>query len=407
MRGCLAALIAVVFATMACASIHGSATYLGFVATRTATPHRQNLAINSMTTRTAHVARDNITQLKLLSGNWFVCEDVINGSCATQYAEQGSGASQTRTAVFEYPAGTYHRVTWGGSSSVTEANGATDIVSDWIAVTIPKGAAFWTQEYVSNSAGIIYLSQVGNNEFSTTLGDKTVLGGSDATGTNFSDGGAFGAAGGYGMFPYGILAMTSNAAVLIIGTSRTEGIFDTVDSSGDLGIIARSVGQYWGYVNGGVTGQSLANFNSSHSKRATLGKYSSQVIFEGPTNDDLSAGLPSLEATMQSAWAVYPSEKVYSTTCDPDTSSTDEWETTANQTVSKNFSGVNGYIDGVPSPILGAYDIATVTASQVAGKWNGDGSTPQLWTWDGTHETQHANLAIESSGVIPAGGYIR
>ncbi len=118
--------------------------------------------------------------------------------------------------------------------------------------------------------------------------------------------------------------------------------------------------------------------------------------------NDVITTLSTVEANLQTLWGLFSSKKVYAVTCDPSTTSTDSWETTANQTISSNYetTGVNPYLRTVPSPLLGVFDITTVTANQAASKWNPGGVTPDLWTSEGLHETQYANLAIAASGLM-------
>lgn len=382
------------------------APYLGFVATRCGVAHRQNVALSSICGRTAHVATDNIVAIKLLSGNWFVDEDIIGGSGGT-YLEKGTGSSQTRTASIEYPAGTINRIKWSGATSILETSGQNNVLSDWCSVSIPKGATFWSCENVSgNTSGIAFLTGVGNNEFDVVDGDKTRLDGTDSTGVpgaSWTDGGSYGtgqgATGGYGIFPLGLLATTQRGSVMAIGSSRTEGIYDTANTHG-MGITCRALGDLGvGYVNAGVSGDSHARFIASHANRLTLAAYCSHVLIEGPTNDVLTIEA-TVEANIQTILGYFAGKKRLLTTCDTETSSTDNWKTVANQTVTKDFTTVNSYIRSHPSNCDGVIDLTAVTMT--SNKWNADGSTAKLWTYDGTHEQAYACQHISASGIMPA-----
>lgn len=393
----------------------GRAAYLGQVATRCAVPHRQNTGLTTITSSVVHAATDNIVALKLLSGNWFVNEAIINGSGGGDFTERGTGHSQTRTAGV-WVNGVFSRFKWSGASSVTEADGAVDILSDWLPVTIAQGpAAFRSEQFVSNPSGIAYWTGIGNIPFNIAIGDKTSLDAADKTGTTWTDGSfggsTFGAAAGYGLFPYGLLAMTKRGSVIIIpGNSRDEGIYDTLDASGDSGYEARALGAGGiGYIQASVNGDSYEKFNASNAKRLSLVKYATHGIAPGPTNSALTS-LATLEATCQTAWASIIGAagsqglNLYGTTCDPETTGAWTLVNQTDQTISKDFEtfGINPYLRSVPSPLKGCFDFTTVTATGVRGNryWNADGVTPQKWTQDGTHPQQFAYLATVAAGII-------
>jgi hypothetical protein len=365
-------------------------SYLGVVATRGTVPTNFTNTFTTWMTRSAHFSRDTITSLKIIVPNFYV--DVPGST----FVELGTGATTTVTASIEYPQGTFTQIKFSGSASGSVTSGSY-LVSDATAIAIPNNTQFWVRMYMTNPNGQVYDGSgfQGNaaigDACNTFDGDKTLSG---TVSSQFP---------GYMTAPLAIIAQTLQPSVELIGTSRMAGLKDVYTANnGDLGIAARSIGPSFGYIQAGIPSDTVPNFIASHTNRVALSQYVSHVIAEGPTNN--AAGTSN--GQLQQYWGFFPpnGNQVFAITCDPETTSSDSWATSGNQTVSVNYSTVNAFMNTLPLPILRSFDITTVTAT--ANKWNVDG-TANKWTADGIHESQFTNLQIQASGVILASAFYR
>jgi hypothetical protein len=364
----------------------GRTPYLGFVATRGYVPTNFEPTFTTWMTRSYHVARVPITSLRIAVPNFYV-------NTANQ-TETGTGGTTTITASVEYPSTVMKQIRFNGAASTTIASG-TFVVSDPVAVQIPDNTAFWIRMYMPNASGQVYdgfgkAGLVANGDVCNNFdGDKTLSG---TVSSQFA---------GFMTAPFAIIGYTTEPSFLCTGTSRVHGVSDTQDSSGDMGIICRSIGPSYGYVNAGVNSDTVSGFVASHTNRVAIADYCSHVIAEGPTNDDISVPA-TYQGNLQSMWGYFKGKgkKVYAVTCDPVTTGAWTLANQTDQTVSRNYeSSVNPYLRANPGPLSGVFDITRVTATGVANKWLADGTVAK-YTDDGIHETQFTNLAIQTAKVI-------
>jgi hypothetical protein len=334
--------------------------------------------------------------------NWYVDEGpTYNGT----FDEVGPGATATVTASIEYPAGTLTQVKFSGQSSGTIANGG-QLISDIFTIPggIPAGATFWERTYVTNPDGL----PLRNNRSYGAVGDVGIGGTSGV-----ADQTMIPTMTGIGADPqttYGAVAIigpTSSRAFCLIGDSRTYGIYDTMDSTGDLGTSARSIGPNYAYSNMGIPSDRARYFNSYHTIRgALINSYCTDVIDAYGINDLSSlTSATGLEGLLTTQWSYFPSKRIYQLTLDPETSSTDDWETLANQspTVGGNYNQLvpfNTWVMTKPSPLTNSFDINSIVSYPGQPLYWNVNDTPFWYTPDGIHETRTANLAIQASGII-------
>ena len=396
--------------------------------------------------RSAHTARVAITQLAIVLPNWWWDRGASKLELTT------AGPVQFRASI-EYPENTLIPVTFDGQARpLVSENGA--IVSDLIPVSIPAGARFAVRFWAfyagsgntpfSNYANDLFgngpfreVSQFGTG--AVTDYSQQLMTGAPAL---WSDGATQQA---YQPRPLAIIAPVAHAGVACIGDSITGGVGDTPDASGDMGITGRIVGPTNGYINLGSSGDSLYVFRTSYRKRLSLLPYTRNAICAYGTND-IGNGrtLAQLQADMIWLWSLlksgYAQKRVLQTTITPQTTSSDSWQTIANQSAKANFSTagngtremLNDWLrDGAPMlsgvaaaagasatgtarvgngahPLDGVIDVADqVESARNSGKWKVDG-TANKWTADGVHPTQYgyqtasAALAAGLAGQLTA-----
>jgi hypothetical protein len=363
------------------------APYLGQVATRCFAASTTFASTMGCNCRTAHYARDNVTSLQVVFGNWY---------SVFQVGDSSQGGTQTITASIEYPKGVYNRVKFSGANSVVVADGA-NIVSDPVAISIPKGALFWTKRYQVNAVALQYCAAGGNPTPNLALGDALNSSNVDETATASVDYG-------YGAIapPLAIIAQTRLPSIGIIGASRAVGLSDTtVDATGNTGY-CRLVGDSFAYTCMAVSGDTMAAQVSNSPKRlAILDAYVSHRWIDPPGLNDFARGASAATVLQQLATlaARWPLSKVIVNDEGPCTASTDRWATTANQKASgveaervalnTGIQALAGY-----NQIVRVAALATAAGSSFAWVNNGAafGFTP-----DGLHENTALLLAMKAA----------
>jgi hypothetical protein len=362
----------------------GSLGYLGQVATRAQVINSGGLNAGATATanRSTHIARDTITALQLVFANWYVT--------TAAGVETATGGTMTLRTSIEYPEGVFTQVTGpllgvgSGNAAWTIASGATG-VSDMTIVSIPNGATFWVRSCISNASGVLYYDQIANS----AIGDRISFQATDLTmsGTIPDD------VPGYCFIPQAIIGMTRRRSVMMFGDSTTYGLKDTVDSSGDMGNIARSVGPTNAYINCGIPSDAASRFKTNNTKRLALAAYCSDIFVCFGKNDSVG----SVAADLATVWALFPTKRVHATTITPQT--TGAWTVVngSDQTVAVDYTTINAALVAKPAPLVTTFNIAPFASiSGTPTKWFAPG-----YTTDGIHETQTANLAIKA-GVVSA-----
>ncbi|WP_189464899.1 SGNH/GDSL hydrolase family protein, partial [Mesorhizobium sp. M2D.F.Ca.ET.223.01.1.1] len=311
----------------------------------------------------------------------------------------------------EYQDETFTQVKFSGSASAVIASGSS-LLSDAVSVSIPNGASFWVRTFVNAVTAIVFCE--GNTGFARRdLGNGEAYEYSASTTTDKTMGGTVndvGAASSPIYVPTAIIAQTRKPSVLIIGDSRDWGFTDTLDSSGDLGDIARSIGPAYGYINAGCAGDTFSALIAAGTKRQALKQYVSHVIVGDAINALRSGGSGQNKTSatvlgeLQTVLGMFSDKRCYTTTCGgPNPTSTDNFATTANQTVNANSAQITAYNDAIRASVansLGFFEIADqVESARNSGKWWVTGGA-NATTSDGLHSTQAGYLRIKNSGAV-------
>ena len=114
------------------------------------------------------------------------------------------------------------------------------------------------------------------------------------------------------------------------------GNWDTYNSTGNLGAIARAVGPSFAYLNLACGNDRGDQFLKNHAKRASLAQYASTIFIHYGAND-LAGGQTAEQvlASRSGIAALFGAKRIIETTIYPRTTSSDNWETTVNQKVLK------------------------------------------------------------------------
>jgi len=397
------------------------------VSSRSGLDYLTSNAYQYILSRSVAFATDgDITNIGILDKNWSV-------SKATNDVEMAIGVhSMDISAAIEYPAGVFTPLTFGGATMGSIAPMA-ELASDLVPIFIPKGSKYWIRIYRHNPDGIYFTDKgYAGTGTSSVQGDSdggmwgtsiasfngaTVTSGNVVTqytvpGTNNC----------YTAMPVVIFGTLRNPkpAIALIGDSRVRGEEDTDTSSFFLGELDRSLGQYFNTANFGVSSDKIATFLTNGIRRmAVINKYFTHAIIELGVNDVFSgsASLAQMKANIGSLLLLFPGLKKYLTTLAPLTTSTDNWATAYNQTITANDSVRTGYNTWLRtatiSNVSGIVDVAayvevdkTNTLSLNGGYWITDGiagtyvSNNNTDTPYGFHETTLGNILIAKSLIL-------
>ena len=366
--------------------------YLGQVATRCGASQSLNTTNKQIMSRSRHFARDDISSLQLMYGNWWISSS----------QEEPSGGTITVTASIEYPEGQFTQVRWnGGATSCTIADFSNAPLSDAVSLQIPEGAEFFVRTYASSANGILFCPQrdLANGERCgfgpTAIADMTMSGAYDTMPDNGTD----------AIFrPLAIVAPTKKRSVLIVGDSRSFGIGDTPSETSDQGNVDRSISRACGTINVSRSGVAAFEFLASHALRLPLAQYCSTVYVHLGINDALAGNTAAtIIGNLQSVAALFSAKPVWTATLEPVTTSTDGWTTAANQTVDASDGvrqAINTAIRGGLAGFAGFFDVAygVEGVGSGSGKWKVVAGRPL--TSDGIHENTLGYRALQESGLV-------
>jgi hypothetical protein len=362
--------------------------------------------------RWPHYLPQPVTQLIPTFYNWFNIGTI------------GSNTGQAITVIeasLEYR-GKVVRLTHGGASSWTVADGANDIEADPVPATafglsrIPAGATLWTKTIIASANAKIPFATIDTgdvagsqtvvyNDATTTASSVTIPGG-------FTFSGGTPTVGNYGYRPLMLGRLAAPARVYaVLGDSITEGVGDTRSSVWGRGWFQRAMeDNATPSINFGVAGSSSPLGVSNPRVTTLLGYANRGVIFYG-TNDIGTSGTGATAATittslkrrisqMQSAGiSVIGAVKLL-----PRGSSTDSYATAAGQTSYPGWGP--GQTSTQVNAALGSIGFAFVVpaasvrdANPVLWKTNGTAFYP---TGDGSHPsaTFHGFLGAEAAPLL-------
>lgn len=374
---------------------------VGQVASRCFVPTTGGSVNKQVMSRSRHVAMDDINSLQVVYVNWYL-------SLGTEVT---GGSDAVFTASIEYPVGTITQAKFSGAVSGTCLNGG-KLVTDAIAVTIPRGAVFYVRTWQNNPAGILFTNRVGLNnvagaipasgewyDYGATSVDYTAV----ATNINNKNVGNIFA-------PAAIIGMTGRPSVLIVGDSRSTPTYtyETVPNGiGGIGEVERSLCKFFGTINLSVPGDSFVLALENYVKRLQLIDYGSHVIISLGINGFTGGRTSAQTLTDLTALVLKFAGKVaYAATVSPKSTTTDAWATTVNQTAdaTSNANRIaynNALRKGqTTSGISGFVEIADqVESSRDSGLWKVTGAA-NGYTYDGLHEVSDGFSLIETSNTF-------
>jgi hypothetical protein len=342
--------------------------------------------------RSSHVARTALTSLQIVLGNWY-----------TGGTNEIGGGAATYTASVEYPIGVINaQAKLGGSTSMAAASGAT-IATDSITLTtpIPSGAEFFVRIWRNGATtGLSYFNpgaeRNGNYFISgTTVTDDTMTAGVPIL-TNTSANRMSG--------PVAVVAVSTIRATCLIADSRSAGVNQPGNSTTMLGNLDPSIGPAMASLNLGVAGQKAGDLPTNGTRRLAIANaYFTDAIVELGINDLRVDAITSVQllARRQMIFGLLSGLRLWGTTLEPVTTSTDNWTTTANQTVLASEPqrvAFNTAIRAGETGTAGYFEVADFFESaRNSGLWN---VTFGSMTSDGIHQNAMANLRFAASGSI-------
>lgn len=344
-------------------------SYLGEVANNAQVPNSLIASPTRLQSRSVHTATDNI------SGTVQVCH-------ANWYANGGTGSGEVSLAgtmsandSIEYPQGV---PAFQSSGAIVIASGATGCVSI-PNVTIPNGARFWIREDVSNAtSGIAYLlPSVLNSPTGGVMNIFTFDANWLTSATTTQEGGPFTA-----YAPVAILAQTTKRTECLAGDSNWTGFYEggTNDNTANNGVAERAIAPIFGTVNLALSGETVqgASTAGNYTHRLALANLSNCTdILDGYGINDIAGGRTSAQVVAnQTTFAGLFSASVqkHLATLQPDSSSTDNWATVANQTPFAQSTQRIAYNTairvGPPVGFTNTIDFASAVESSLnSGRW--------------------------------------
>jgi len=326
------------------------------------------------------------------------------------FSSKASGIDQfdlTTHYAIEY-AGVVTPIKYSGNSTGTVAAGGT-IVSDVYRppVTIPRGARALLHVYKTSTVGLPMVGGVNIPYCDHNAGDKFEYAASGLTdkvgigGWTNTD-----STGGFSSPPFAIIGKTARRSFAMVTDSRGTGILDHWGNyRRHRGVLERSICPYFGNTSISQSSMSIATLIGQPLMLAAANAYASDIIIQMGTND-LGAGVSTIKSRLETLIAAFPGKRVWVTTINPITTSTDSWATLANQTVGANEAdrvGINYLIRGnAIAGMYGCLDTADVCEMARSGKWNTayTSDPSQYVAFEGLHETSLMCQAIAQARVI-------
>lgn len=368
--------------------------YLGQVATNTFFPNVASGSLTQINSSTPHYARDNITSLQVVFANAYGLNETSVGAA-------------TITAAVEYPTGTFTPFKFGGVT-IGNADAGALIVSDALAVIVPKDAKFNVRSFYQNPNGILH--------YSLPSADSQFLAEYAASGLIDKTQGGSIAADASVLTPAALIAMTRRPSVGIIGDSIAFGTFAAPAGTGkDIGVFNAALGPSLAVMNIAAAGESASGFLdvTKTGLRRQLLKYVSGVLTNHGNNDIVAGRTPTqlktdLESIAQLS-DIY-GKKLYVSTLFPKVTNSGDFKTRETQTPAATESqrvAANALIRNGLAGYTGTVDYANVfEGGYDLGTWTVDGSGNAL-PQDGTHLKLTGSVFGAAAGILTAGQFAR
>lgn len=407
--------------------LRGGGEYYGQVASNCRIASQQATDGISTYWKSHHKVLVDVTEIAVVLSGWF-------NNRAVDKLEYGAQGQISASVSIEYPAGTKTALTFNRRRQGA-LNTAGEVCSDFLAINIPAGAEFWIScaEYLA--AGYLCKNMAmntaigeGSTASTTRVADRTQQIGSDPASRSSNT------------WPLRIISRTTHGGACGLGDSIVDGtgdsfttpLADTAAAGDGWGLVGRAVANQRAYINCGVAGDDLETCvlgGNTNFRMSQLAYVKNGIMEWGVNSISNGATLASLKANMLTLWtraATFkrPDGRLFQTTIGPNTTSTDSWATTTNQTVKAgetNRVDLNDWIrDGAPisggvpvatgapgirageagHPLYGYFDVAdALESARNSGKWKVDG-TANKYTGDGLHPNQTGYYMVASSGAI-------
>lgn len=336
-------------------------------------PNFDNTGIPTIRGQRGYIAAVNITNVAL-SFPGFKCPSEVN-----------HGGTALIRAAIQYPSNQTTSITFSGTTNGSLAAG-TILTSDLVTLPtpIPQGALFWVRLWYTNAAGIYYanVSTVyGSNSFQ--LYSSYGLAVTDNTTSTIFDSPSINDA---NYDCCGVIGYNPNQSVIILGDSRDEGQND-YNWTTLLGI-DKVIGKYYGLNNLSAGGDGTPGTGAVWTQRLTMCKYATVAWSDLGFN-----GFNSSAQSNIASFAISTGLPFVGETITPNTTSSDNWATLANQSVNHSFDQYNNDMrsNGIAG-ITACFDTAGGNESGLnSGQWQVNGVTNYL-TIDGVHGPYYQRL---------------
>jgi hypothetical protein len=372
------------------------------VATAARQPNNFASASKQHMARSRHIARSRITSMQLVLANWYVDP--------TTWVETAPGATATVNVGLEVNGVNVGVFTLSAVAAMSIPDGG-QIVTDALTCNLYPGDVFYLRTYYQNTAGIIYqgntVTATRPAYVDTTNGEDSCIAVSGLADQSAGTGALTGTHRNDILYtPVVIVGSSTDPAPMLLGDSEVVGIGDGyIGTSGDRGVLARPIGPYLPYSVIAVGGDGAVKFVASHAKRLALKTYFTHVLCNYGVNDITNfARTPAqVVADVQTIAGYFTGMPFFWATLTPDSTSTDNFATVANQTpvgTAANLNSLNALIRAIPSGVNGVFELSDVLSStRDSNKWISDGNV-RTYTADGLHGTTVANELIRTSGAI-------
>jgi hypothetical protein len=369
----------------------GAVSYTGLLGTSGFVPEALIGTSNFGMTRKAHYTRGGISQIAAVWPGYYVA-----ASTTGNLGQELTSGNYSASSWVEYPAGTYTQM-----DNATPVVGGTNTVGTSLNISIPAGAKFWIWSYMYGGTFPYYNNNIQINScmFSDEYCNLNTSGVASTPGTLTDNQSHRTYAG-----PIALIGPRTGDCVAIVGDSRAVGSRDVVDSSYDVGNVARSIGPTYDYVNLGCSGDRAASFVFNHTLRGALvNSYATIVIDQYGQNDvhQLGSTVAQLNAYKARIQAMFRNKRYVGVTIEPTTTSSDSWASLAAQTLdtapfNANRLNFNDALRLSGTPYLEL--ASTVESSLDSGKWIVNG-VANYATPDGIHATQAGSLLQSASSA--------
>lgn len=379
--------------------------YVAQVATRCLQPNAKTTSNKSFMANIFQEAKARMTWFQVKLPAFMVATTSTSPSGTGQ--ELANGGAITYKVSLEKSNGTIYFATFSGSLSGVCADGST-LLSDRspIAVPVERGQWYRLRIWAQSATGFVFCSHSGLTNVAA-VGD--VMNVHATLATDLTAGGVVtnNVASTCMFYPLGVYSDSSEPSFVLYGDSRVAGQADTMDSSGNIGELARAIGKRFAYTNCSTPSDRANWLISNGTNRLAVAANHSDAIIQQGIND-LNGSRTSVQlladtATLRAAIkAINPNIRIWQCTLPPwATASSDSYTTTGGQTIPawSNAERVpynNALRGGRLANLHGFIEIAdAVESARNSTFWAVPG-----YTADGGHETQLGYLKIDESGAL-------